>query len=214
MPTFVTFYAYAFEGAPLATTRGWFAAPGITHLLATRARTALGRATGEHVTIYRCRGAIEREVVHCDGADVLFEGPSDENLWWFTLYCARSVVTKWPAPDLVREYLRTGSPALRQVAHRCAWASSLELEGTANLAARVTMYASSEERAAFATREACRLAGQVAGDKLTAAAIHQERALASALLGSISQPQRSSEVTLGVVPDSRPTPRWGREFAA
>lgn len=215
MPTFVTFYAYAFEGAPIATTRGWFAAPGVTHLLASRARTALGRAQSERVTIYRCRGIIDGEVVQCDGSEVLHEGPADDSLWWFTLYCARSVVTKWPAPDLVREYLRTGSPSLRPVAYKCAWASSLELEGLPRLAARVTMFAAtSDDRASLATREAARLAGQIAGNKLAAAVIHQERALASALLGSVSQPQRSSDSTLGLVPDTRPTPQWGREFAA
>ena len=214
MPTFVTFYAYAFEGAPLATTRGWFAAPGVTHLLTTRARTALGRATGEHVTIYRCRGSFDGELVRCDGSDVLFDGLSDESLWWFSLYCARTVIAQWPAPELVREYLRTGSQSLRQVAHKCAWAASLELDGVARLAARVAMFAASEERAAIATREACRLAGQVAGQQLATCAVHQERALASALLGSISQAVRSSDSTLGGVADSRPTPQWGREFAA
>ena len=59
MPTFVTFYAYAFDGAPSSPTRGWFSAPGIAHLVSTRARTALGRAADEHLKIFRCHGTIE-----------------------------------------------------------------------------------------------------------------------------------------------------------
>src|SRR5436190_23422100 len=104
MPTFVTFYGYAFEGAPLGTSRGWFAAPGVTHLIATRARTALGRASGERAFVYRCNGSLDDNRVACDDADCIFEGDVSESLRWFTLFCARSVAYTWPAPDLVREY--------------------------------------------------------------------------------------------------------------
>lgn len=195
MPTFVTFYAYAFDGAPSsliggAATRGWFAAPGVDHLISTRARTALGRAVDEHLQIYRCHGTIEGDTrspdveVACDIAEVIFDGNSGDSLWWFTMYCARSVISQWTPPTLVREYLIAGSPSLREVAHKCAWAASAELSDLARLAARVAMYAASDERPLLAAREACRLAGQIAGDRLTTVSALQERALASALLGA------------------------------
>jgi hypothetical protein len=186
MPTFVTFYAYAFEGAPSAydeAPRGWFEAPAIDHLMTTRSRTALGRASDDTIQIYRCHGALDDREVLCDGAQLLYEGSAGDSLWWFTMYCARSVQSAWKAPVLVREYLMTGSPSLREVAHKCAWAASSELTGTARLAARVAMYAASDERPLLAAREACRLAGQIAGGRLPAVAALQERALASALLG-------------------------------
>jgi len=208
MPTFVTFYAYAFEGAPTAPARGWFHAPGLEHLISTRARTALGRAVDEHIWIYRCHGTIQdptylptrgsdtkidrpsaRPVttdtdVWCDEAELLFEGNAGDSLWWFTMYCARSVLSQWTPPALVREYLMTGSASLREVAHKCAWAASADLADLPRLAARVAMYAASDDRPLLAAREACRLAGQIAGDRLTAVSALQERALASALLGS------------------------------
>ncbi len=190
MPTFVTFYAYAFDGAPSSPTRNWFAAPGLDHLLSTRARTALGRAVDERLQIYRCHGTIEGDnrspdvEVACDVAELLFDGDSGDSLWWFTMYCARSVISQWTPPPLVREYLIAGSPSLREVAHKCAWAASAELSDVARLAARVAMYAASDERPLLAAREACRLAGQIAGERFTAVSALQERALASALLGA------------------------------
>jgi hypothetical protein len=219
MPTFVTFYGYAFEGAPLESSRGWFAAPDVPHLVATRARTALGRATGERVWIYRCTGSLDDTKVHCDEAELLYAGDATESLWWFTVFCARSVATRWNAPDLVREYLKSTSPALREVAHRCAWAASIELDGPARLAARTAMYAASAERPVIAAREACRLAGQIAGDKLRTAASAQERALASALLAT---PRASADALpsleklekLEKLAGERPsTPRLGSEPA-
>jgi hypothetical protein len=185
MPTFVTFYAYAFEGAPTTPTRGWFAAPGLPHLITSRARTALGRAVDEQIRIYRCQGTIADDTeVHCDQAELIYDGDAGDSLWWFTMYCARSVLSKWDPPTLVREYLVAGSPSLREVAHKCAWAASAELSDLPRLAARVAMYAASDDRPLLAAREACRLAGQIAGDRLTAVSALQERALASALLGA------------------------------
>jgi hypothetical protein len=220
MPTFVTFYAYAFEGAPVAPTRGWFSAPGLDHLATTRARTALGRAVDEHVWIYRCHGTIEdpsrpsdtradrpsskavaENEVSCDDSELLFEGNAGDSLWWFTMYCARSVLSKWNPPALVREYLLTGSASVREVAHKCAWAASAELTDVARLAARVAMYAASNDRALLAAREACRLAGQIAGDRLTAVSALQERALASALLGSTAA-HRARFATEAPLPDA------------
>ena len=192
MRTFVTFYAYAFEGAPSLSgspTRGWFAIPNLDHLVTMRARTALGRATGEHLEIYRCHGSIEGDPrtadvdVRCDAAERIYAGDAGEALWWFTMYCARSAISSWTPPPIVRNYLLAGSPALRDDAHRAAWAASGELADTPRLAARIAMYAASDERPLLAAREACRLAGQIAGDRLTAVAALQERALASALLG-------------------------------
>jgi len=189
MPTFVTFYAYAFEGAPASPAggppRGWFVAPGVDHLVTTRARTALGRAVDEGVSIFRCHGTLsENAEVWCDEAERIYAGSAGDSLWWFTMYCARSVLSTWSPPALVREYLITGSPSLREVAHRCAWAASAELSDLPRLAARIAMYAASEERPLLAAREACRLAGQIAGERLAAIVTLQERALASALLGS------------------------------
>jgi hypothetical protein len=220
MPTFVTFYAYAFEGAPEAPTRGWFNAPGLDHLVSTRARTALGRAVDEQVWIYRCHGTIEDPArpsdtkvdrpsaranveteVWCDEAELIFDGNAGDSLWWFTMYCARSVLSKWNAPALVREYLMTGSPSLREVAHKCAWAASAELADLARLAARVAMYAAAEERPLLAAREACRLAGQIAGDRLSAVSALQERALASALLGATAA-YRARLATEAPLPDA------------
>ncbi len=198
MRTFVTFYAYAFEGAPSLTgTPGWFAIPHLDHLVTMRARTALGRAAGEHLEIYRCHGSIEGDPrtpevdVSCEAAERIYAGDAGEALWWFTMYCARSVSSHWAPPPIVRNYLLAGSPALRDDAHQAAWAASGELADTPRLAARVAMYAASDERPLLAAREACRLAGQVAGDRLTAVSALQERALASALLGiTASHPAR------------------------
>lgn len=214
MPTLVVFYAYAFEGAPIATTRGWFAAPGETHLLTVRSRTALGRASSEFVRIFRCRGVIGNDFVHCDSGDALFEGVADDCLRWFALYCARSVVDKWPAPDLMRDYLRIGTPALRKVAFNCAWAASMELSGAARYAARAAGFAASEERPLIAAREACRYAGQVAGNGLDLAALHQERALASRLLALIDCDRTSSPFDgFDSSPEMRPTIEWGQDAA-
>jgi hypothetical protein len=190
MPTFVTFYAYAFEGSPTVPMRGWFPAPGAPSLITTRARTALGRALEEHVRIYRCQGmlhgreGIEALDVECEDAELIYDGDAGEELWWFTMYCARSVLAQWNPPALVREYLIGGSPSLREVAHKCAWAASAELADIPRLAARCAMYAASDDRPLLAAREACRLAGQIAGDRLAAVSALQERALASALLGA------------------------------
>jgi hypothetical protein len=242
MPSFVTFYAYAFEGAPRASAsppRGWFDGPGLGHGIALRARTALGRATSDRLAIFRCHGRIDRPLLDepsgaivCEDVEPLFEGRAVDSLWWFTLYCARSVAHRWQPPALVREFLQAGRPALRQIAHRCAWAASLGLDGVPRLAARVAMYATSDDRATHAAREACRLAAQIggahagtigksgsadAGDRLRQVATHQERALASALLASVSPvspARRSSDQTLGAIPDMRPTPQWGRDLAA
>lgn len=189
MRTFVTFYAYAFEGAPSSSAPGWFAIPNLDHLVTMRARTALGRATGEHLEIYRCHGSIEGDPrtaevdVRCEAAERIYAGDAGESLWWFTMYCARSAIAQWTPPPIVRNYLLAGSPALRDDAHRAAWAASGELADTARLAARIAMYAASDERPLLAAREACRLAGQIAGDRLAAVSALQERALASALLG-------------------------------
>ncbi len=215
MPTFVTFYAYAFEGAPACQAeglRGWFAAPGLDTLLTTRSRTALGRAVDEGVQIYRCHGTLEDTDVWCDEAELLFDGNAGESLWWFTMYCARSVLSSWAPPALVREYLITGSASLREVAHKCAWAASAELSDIPRLAARVAMYAASEERPLLAAREACRLAGQIAGDRLTAVSALQERALASALLGSTAT-FRARLATEAPAPDPRLRPSQVRESA-
>lgn len=220
MPTFVTFYAYAFEGAPEAPTRGWFQAPGLDHLVSTRARTALGRAVDEQIWIYRCHGTIADPTrpsdtradrpsslaaadadVWCDETELIFEGSAGDSLWWFTMYCARSVLSRWNPPALVREYLITGSPSLREVAHRCAWAASADLTDLARLAARIAMYAASDERPLLAAREACRLAGQIAGDRLAAVSALQERALASALLGATAA-YRARLATEAPLPDA------------
>lgn len=206
MPTFVTFYAYAFEGAPSSQTRGWFEAPGLDHLVSSRARTALGRAVDEYLRIYRCHGTIEGDArspdveVRCDVAEPIFEANAGDALWWFTMYCARSVISHWTPPALVREYLIAGSPSLREVAHKCAWAASAELSDLARLAARVAMYAASDERPLLAAREACRLAGQIAGDRLAAVSALQERALASALLGATAA-HRARLATEAPLPD-------------
>lgn len=208
MPTFVTFYAYAFTGAPSSPTRGWFEIPNVDHLVTMRARTALGRAVDEQLEIYRCHGAIEGDPrspdaeITCDAAERIFEGNAGESLWWFTMYCARSVIPQWTPPPLVREYLVAGSPSLREVAHKCAWAASAELADTARLAARVAMYAASDERPLLAAREACRLAGQIAGDKLAAISALQERALSSALLGSTAA-YRARLATEAPLPDAK-----------
>jgi hypothetical protein len=215
MPTFVTFYAYAFEGAPSTQAdgvRGWFTAPGLDTMLTTRARTALGRAVDDAVRIYRCHGTLEDTDVWCDEAEQIYDGNAGESLWWFTMYCARSVLSSWSPPALVREYLLTGSTSLREVAHRCAWAASAELSDTARLAARVAMYAASDERPLLAAREACRLAGQIAGDKLTAVSALQERALASALLGATAA-YRARLATEAPLPDPRLRPSQLRDSA-
>jgi len=206
MPTFVTFYAYAFEGAPSSPTRGWFEAPKLDYLLTTRARTALGRATGEQLAIYRCHGSIDGDArspdahVRCDGAERLFDGNATESLWWFTLYCARSVISHWVPPTTVREYLLTNSSSLRDEAHRLAWAASSELVDRARLAASIAMYAASDERPLMAAKEACRLSGQIAGERMAAVFALQERALASTLLNSTTT-TRSRLATEASLPD-------------
>ena len=213
MPTFVTFYAYAFEGAPTVPTRGWFTAPGLDHLLTTRARTALGRAVDEQIRIYRCHGTISDDSeVWCDETELLFDGDAGDSLWWFTMYCARSVLSHWTPPTLVREYLIAGSPSLREVAHKCSWAASAELSDLPRLAARCAMYAASDDRPLLAAREACRLAGQVAGDRLAAVSALQERALASALLGATAT-YRARLATEAPFVQERPSSEQLRESA-
>ncbi len=207
MRTFVTFYAYAFEGAPSSPTRGWFSIPNLDHLVTMRARTALGRAAGEHLEIYRCHGSISGDPrtpeidVICEAAERIYADDAGEALWWFTMYCARSVTSHWTPPPIVRNYLLASSPALRNDAHQAAWAASGELSDTPRLAARIAMYAASDERPLLAAREACRLAGQIAGDRLTAVSALQERALASALLG-ITASHRARLATEAPLPDA------------
>jgi hypothetical protein len=187
MPTAVTFYTYAFEGAPLhGTYRGWVAAPGIDHLVATRARTALGRAAGPRVAIYRCNGVLDGEELTCEDVDPLLYRDATDDLRWFALFCARSVAARWEPPKLVREFLWFGDRELRSAAHQEAWLASATHTGVARIAARVAMYAAHEDRCVFAAREAARLAAQLADDGRAAAA-GQERALASTLLAVVER---------------------------
>jgi len=195
----VVFYAFAFDGAPVEPgQRGWFVAPATSHLLAPRARTALGRAAGSLIEIFRCRGAVGvGGAVRCDSARLLHVGEVAHELRWFALYCARSVANRWTPPHLVHEYLRTGDPELRAVAFdraRGAFAVSSDL---ARLAARVTIFATADADPALCAREACRLASRIARldapESLAHVKDHQERALASTLLARADARARTGE---------------------
>ena len=41
-------------------------------------------------------------------------------MWDFARYCARSVLPLWDAPDIVKEYLKTGDESLRDAARATA----------------------------------------------------------------------------------------------
>jgi len=150
----ITFYAYAFEGAPIVATRGWLVTPSTEHLVASHARTALGRAVTPRLWIYRCRGAIDGARMRCDQTQQIFEGNVDHNLHLFARFCARSVLADWSAPAIVGEYLRTGRSSLRAAAHRCAAIVSECLVGTARIAARATYAACEDEPVVAARRRA------------------------------------------------------------
>jgi hypothetical protein len=184
----VTFYAYGFDGAPTLSTHGWFEVPHGRHLFTPRARSALARATGSRVTIHRCAGWFDESAVHCEDSVELFIGDAAPRLWWFTQFCARSVLARWDAPDAVRAFLSGTEPSLRSEAHRCAWAAQRELTGVARLAAQVAMYAASAENVVLAARGACRVVNQIAADQLPAAVARQERALGSAMLAVVPRP--------------------------
>jgi hypothetical protein len=189
----ITFYAYAFEGAPIVATRGWLVTPGTEHLVASHARTALGRAVTPRLWIYRCRGAIDGARMRCDQTQQIFDGNVDHDLQLFARFCARSVLADWSAPAIVGEYLRTGRSSLRAAAHRCASIVSECLVGTARIAARATLYAACEDEPVVAAREACRLAAQIGPLRVSIA--NQERALASALLALAATPLREVTAT-------------------
>src|SRR5258706_1286566 len=182
MPSAVTFYGFAFEGAPThGSYRGWVAAPGVDHFVATRARTALGRASEQRVTIDRCGGALDGRLVSCGEAELILDRGAPDDLRWFALFCARTVATRWEPPKLVREFMWFGDRELRAAAHQEAWLASATLQGAARVAARVAMYAAHEDRCGFAAREAARLAAQLADD-CKAAAAGQKPPLSSTLL--------------------------------
>jgi len=199
VPVPVVFYAFAFDGAPLDPgPRGWFVAPGTTHLLAPRARTALGRAYGPVVEIFRCRGVVgPTGVVRCDVARLLHVGETAHELRWFALYCARSVANRWTPPHLVHEYLRTGDIELRDVAFTRARGAFAVTSDVARMAARVAMFATADDDPAVCAREACRLATRIATldapDTIAHVKDHQERALASTLLARADARARTGE---------------------
>jgi hypothetical protein len=187
MPTPLVFYAFAFEGAPARTgARGWFVAPATPHLLAPRARTALGRASSPFVEIYRCAGQLHGRDLMCESALLLYVGDAEHELRWFALYCARSVANRWYPPALVTEFLRTGDLDLREVANARARAAVAMSDHVARMAATVAVHATSQGSAATCAREACKLATRIATldspDTLQQVQQNQERALSSMLL--------------------------------
>jgi len=187
MPTPLVFYAFAFEGAPARTAaRGWFVAPATPHLLAPRARTALGRASSPFVEIYRCAGQLHGRDLMCDSALLLYVGDAELELRWFALYCARSVANRWSPSHLVTEFLITGDPDLRAVANQRARAAVAVSDQIARMAATVAVHASGEGSAATCAREACKLATRIATldapETLQQVQQNQERALSSTLL--------------------------------
>ena len=198
MPAAVVYYAFAFDGAPVDPgSRGWFAAPTVPHLLAVRARTALGRASGSQVMIYRCDGEIAHGSIRCEQATLIHVGDATHELRWFALYCARSVANRWTPPHLVKEFLVAADPELRDIAFQRARAAFAVTEDVSRMAARVTMYATADDDPAVCAREACKLASRIASlDKsvqLPQVKAQQERALASTLLARANARARTGE---------------------
>jgi hypothetical protein len=189
----VTWFAFAFPGAPArgSIVGGWTDVPDEPFQVAARARIALGRAQSTRVRVYRCFGlALDRAGWWCDDAALIGDFAATACLARFARYCAATVQVLWPSPALVREYIATGSPAVRGAARDVATTCADALAGAQRIAARVAMFAAcDDERILLAAREAASLAAQLLGassPQATELAVRrQERFLASTLLAAV-----------------------------
>jgi hypothetical protein len=101
----------------------------------------------------------------------------------FARRCASDVLHLWDAPEVVREYLRTGDPSLRAVSEKAAWEKAA-WEKTAALAAALAARAAALEAAlaaaaaAAAARAAAARAAALEAALAAAAAARAARAAA------------------------------------
>lgn len=189
----VTWFAFAFAGAPAhgSIVGGWTDVPDEPFQVAARARIALGRAQSPVVRIYRCFGLALGEGAGwwCDDAALIGDLDATECLARFARYCAATVQVLWPAPELVREYVATGSPAVRGAAYHLAATCAGALGGAQRIAAQVAMFAACDDRILLAAREAASLAARLLGasspQAMALAVGRQERFLASTLLAAV-----------------------------
>jgi hypothetical protein len=189
----MTWFAFAFDGAPSRgrVAPGWTDVPDEPWQAASRARIALSRAQSPVVRVYRCCGTPTTRTTRLACEDAALIGGFDATpcLARFARYCAAVVQVLWPVPELVREWIATGSPAVRVAAHHLAATCADTLAGAQRIAARIAMFAAHHDRVLLATREAASLAARLLGASSMAATelavCRQERFLASALLASV-----------------------------
>ncbi|MBL0221071.1 MAG: hypothetical protein IPQ07_45330 [Myxococcales bacterium] len=190
----VTCYAWSFEGGPQKGTASaglsWIQISQHARLASTDALTALSRARGPMLSVFRCYGAIGGDgVFGCADAALVFHGDVSSSLDVFSRYCGFATHRHWAPDEVVRSYLATGDEALRESAHQLAWAASNDLHDGERAAARIAMYAAQRDARVLATREAVRLTLSVLGaESLEAAArnrVRLERSLGSQLLRSV-----------------------------
>lgn len=209
-----TCYAWAFTGPPIGETPyndpSWIALPN-QNRVATRATTALQRASTTNALVLSCTGELDGVHFRCHSSAILIDHDATPALRLFARYCARTVAHLWSPMPLIEDWLRTGAEELRARVHQLAWAVSGDLDGVARLAARVAMYASHESLIASATREAARLAlvihGSCSDDGREQARANQERVLAAAILRGVTHTQLA--ISLRDASDSLRTPLRG-----
>ena len=155
--------------------------------LSANAIDALNYATGAFVWRVRGHGTVvvNRDKAACSGRTYLRGGIDVSGvLRHFARLCALDVIHLWDAPDIVRQYLRTGDPRIRDAAgdaaRTAAWAAARAAARAAGDAARAPRDAARAARdaapaaagaAAGAARDAApAAAGAAAGAAAWAAA--------------------------------------------
>ena len=116
-----------------------------------RAIDALGYAPGAQVG----RVVLSGEILSGDDKlcathrEYLWIADASETLRGFARWCALSVIDKWDAPQVVRDYLETGDESIRDAARAAAWT-----------AAGAAAWAAARDAARAAARDAARAAAR------------------------------------------------------
>ena len=123
------------------------------------ARAALMDSRGNHVTRFSCRviGRDDQGDLHCAPGKPTLDYDATEVLQSFARKCALDVVHLWKVTPVVKRYLRTGNPKLRDAAgvaaRGAAWnATRVAAWDTAWAAAEATAAATAWDAAETAAR--------------------------------------------------------------
>ena len=112
---------------------------------------ALQYAPGPVLCLVECEGIVseDKDKLVCRRRKIIARFDATDTLRAFARWCALSVIHKWDAPQVVRDYLTTGDESLRDVARAAAWGATWDAERAATeLAAAWDAARAAAERAA------------------------------------------------------------------